>query len=127
MDNLYNEVVMISNKCRDRAVYYGRKMRREENELVAERAAVLEQEYSIIHSDLERAIGNNPPAEDKEKPENSSQAVQQLKEAIALLEECNAQLLSCSGCELTIRTINLKPFSLGFRIATFLKGQQASV
>ena len=58
---------------------------------------------------------------------NSQNNNQQLKEAIALLEECNAQLLSCSGCELTIRTINLKPFSLGFRIATFLKGQQASV
>ena len=87
MDNLYNEVVMISNKCRDRAVYYGRKMRREENELVAERAAVLEQEYSIIHSDLERAIGNNPPAEDKEKPENSSQAVQQLKDSISDLND----------------------------------------
>jgi len=79
MDNLYNEVVMISNKCRDRATYYGRKMRSEENELVAERAAVLEQEYGIIHSDLERAIGNNPPAEDKEKPENSSQAVPKCK------------------------------------------------
>jgi len=48
------------------------------------------------------------------------------KEAIELLKECEKAFLSCGNCpNVRLDPFNLVPFRLGFRIATFLKDEDA--